>query len=400
MTRVAITLSFFTILCCHATVAAQPILAAPLHPASSVQSSRFVQTGTSGAKLYNIADTKAAPVMSVESGALLRVKSENKDAGYLEVEPVEPVRVWVFGRFLETTEESGVLRVRGTGVNMRPNPSTSLDNNYPLSRSLTTGDRVTMIARNNPEKPLNEVWVQVHAPQGTTLWCKTSDTKDAPADASDNFATSQAAALRKAAPKKPVPAVSEKAAGEKAAAEKTGAKPETARNELAEADALYEAARQSQTQDFTAAKNAYSAYLAKNATGAGAEKARNQLERIALHEEVRRLKSDRTALESERQERLARAEAQLREASLANDPLWGRFQARGWLERSGETWVIRWAGKPSTELGCSNGRYDLSNYEGCQIGVIGAFVKSASGGAPARVDVRRIEVLDGRAGKP
>lgn len=400
MTRVAITLSFFTILCCSAAVAAQPVFAAALQPASSAQSSRFVAAGANGAKLYNIADTKGAQLMSVDSGALLRVKSENKEAGYLEVEPVEPVRVWVFGRFLETTEESGVLRVRGTGVNMRPKPSTSLDNNYPLTRSLTNGDRVTMITRNNPEKALNEDWVQVYAPQGTTLWCKSGDTKDAAADAADSFATAQAAALQKAAPKKTAAAVSEKPAAEKAATEKAGSKPEAARSELAEADALYEAARQSQSQDFTAAKNAYNAYLAKNATGAGAEKAKSQLERIALHEEVRRLKSDRTALETERQERLARAEAQLREASLANDPLWGRFQARGWLERSGETWVIRWAGKPSTELSCSNGRYDLSNYEGCQIGVIGAFVKSASGGAPARVDVRRIEVLDGRAGKP
>lgn len=390
MTRVAITLSFFTLMCSASASAAQPT------PALVAQAERFVQAGSSGAKLYNIADTKGAQMMSIEAGSLLRVRSENKEAGYLEVEPVEPVTVWVFGRFLETTEESGVLRVRGTGVNMRPKPSTSIDNNYPLSQSLTTGDRLTMLARNNAEKTLSEDWVQVLAPQGTTLWCRTADTGAAGADAATSFGKAQTAALAKRTPKKETTTAAPKAAEleKPAPAEKTAT-----RNELAEADALYEAARQSESQDFTAAKNAYNAYLTKHSTGAGAEKAKSQLERIALHEEVRRLKSDRTALETERQERLARAEAQLREASLANDPLWGRFQARGWLERSGDGWVIRWAGKPGTELVCAGGRYDLANYEGCQIGVIGAFVKSATTGAPARLDVRRIEVLDGRAGK-
>ena len=397
MTRVAITLSFFTLVCGSLAAAAQPSTTAVASRALAAQSTRYVQAGADGTRLYNIADTKGALLVSVGSGALLKVRSENKEAGYLEVEPAEPVTVWVFGRFLETTEETGVLRVRGTGVNMRPKPSTSLDNNYPLSRSLTTGDRVTMLTRSNPEKALSEDWVQVLAPVGTTLWCRSGETKDAGADAATSFAAAQTAALAKRTQKQPTP----KSGGTEKAAEKpAGGEKPAVRGELAAAEALYEAARTSAAQDFTAAKAAYNAFLAKSPTGAGAEQARSQLERIALHEEVRRLKSDRSALESERQERLARAEAQLREASLANDPLWGRFQARGWLERAGDGWVIRWAGKPSTELSCSSGRYDLSNYEGCQIGVIGAFVKSATTGAPARVDVRRIEVLDGRAGKP
>lgn len=399
MNRAAITLSFITAsaLAFISTANFQALHAEPSAAWSQASSQRFVRAAEQGTKLYNIADTKGAQLMTLDAKSLLSVKSENKEAGYLEVEPSEPVRVWVFGRFLETTEESGVLRVRGTGVNMRPKPSTSLDNNYPLSRSLTTGDRLVMISRNNPEKSLAEDWVQVYAPQGTTLWCKSADTRP---ESSAEAATLFASAMREAQAKlKPASKPDNKPTAEVKAPEKPATSSAAVKGELAEADALYEAARKSPTQDFTAAKAAYNQYLSKNPSGAGAELAKSQLERIALHEEVRRLQSDRSTLEAERKERLARAEAELREASLHSDPLWGRFQTRGWLERSGEGWVIRWAGKSATEVVCSSGRYDLSNFEGCQIGVIGALIKSASEGSPARYEVRRIEVLDGRAGK-
>jgi len=52
-----------------------------------------------------------------------------------------------------------------------------------------------------------------------------------------------------------------------------------------------------------------------------------------------------------REEEIAKKNAELREASLYQDPLWGRFQARGWLEKDGEKFVIRWARDVPTDKG-------------------------------------------------
>jgi hypothetical protein len=147
------------------------------------------------------------------------------------------------------------------------------------------------------------------------------------------------------------------------------------------------------TPTFAAAKASYLKVVDLAPNSSAAVRARG-LEKIGLHEEIARIKADKASLEVDR-----RALAPRREATCArrasNDPLWGRFQSRGWLEKQGEQWVA--LGRQDHERGgLLSGRYDLALYQGFQLGITGALQRGASSEGPARFDVRRIEVLDGR----
>ncbi len=128
-----------------------------------------------------------------------------------------------------------------------------------------------------------------------------------------------------------------------------------------------------------------------------------RLEQISYHEEISRLKSDAALQETQRQKLLTDAQAQLEEASLAQDPLWGRFQARGWLRQDEEVpgrFYVQWAGRTASEVTCGSGRYDLALFAGAEIGVQGAMTRSAgSVDRPMRIDATRIEVLSAPTGR-
>jgi len=315
-----------------------------------------------------------------------------------------------------------VLKVTGNGINMRPAPSSTSENSYPLARSLNKSDKVRAESRQHTEKPLAEDWVRVWAPSGTRAWCKKTDVseatgndlaalftsaqKDARAAAKLYVEPKAAGAALASAPKseKATPDANLRAGGGATAATATPAgaqAPSTAgaasaATELAAANQLYEKARTSENPDFAAAKASYQKVIDLAPKSSAADSARAGLEKIGLHEEIARIKADKAAHEVDRQARLARAEKDLREASLGSDPLWGRFQTRGWLEKDGDHWSIRWAGKVTSEIVCSSGRYDLALFQGFQLGVTGALQRGAGSDGPARFDVRRIEVLDGR----
>jgi hypothetical protein len=427
--------SFASVLLCVLATAidARPQAPASAKSADATQPLRYVRAKSAGARVYNLADQKGVELGSAKSESLLAVYSENAD--FLEVEPAEGLLVWVSGKYLATTDEPGVLKVTGNGINMRPAPTSTSENSYPLSRSLNKSDKVRAESRQHPEKPLSEDWVHVWAPAGTRAWCKKAEVADAsgnelasqftsaqkesragaklwvePVAAGTTLAGTSAAAAPKAATSTPAAPTATGAASlgaAKAGAAQSGATPKTegqktegqaqaAATELAKGNELYEKARTAANPDFSAAKASYLKVvdLAPNSSAAGS--ARAGLEKIGLHEEIARIKADKASLEVDRQARLARAEKDLREASLSNDPLWGRFQSRGWLEKQGEQWVVRWAGKVTSEVVCTSGRYDLALFQGFQLGITGALQRGASSDGPARFDVRRIEVLDGR----
>jgi len=393
---------------------ASSIHASPQAPAAkpaqeSALPSRYVRAKP-GAKIFNLADAKGVELAAPKAEALLAVYSES--GGFLEVEPADGLLVWVSGKYLATTDEPGVLKVTGNGINMRPSPSSTSENSYPLARSLNKSDKVRAHSRQHPDKPLAEDWVHVWAPAGTRAWCKKSDVADANGnDLAALFTAAQkdahASARLYVEPKAAVAVASttaatapktEKAAKDDkpAAVKPVDAQAQTAAGELTKANALYEQARTAEKPDFTQAKAAYQKVIDVAPGSSSAAAASNGLEKIALHEEIVRIKSDRVSLEADRANRLRQAETELREASLASDPLWGRFQTRGWLEREGDHWSIRWAGKVTSEVVCSSGRYDLSLFQGFQLGITGALQRGAGSDGPARFDVRRIEVLDGR----
>lgn len=392
---------------------ARPLVPAQATPAKTAQESaaplRYVRAKSGGTKLYNLADAKGVELGSAKAESLLAVYSEN--AGFLEVEPAEGLLVWVSGKYLATTDEPGVLKVTGNGINMRPAPTSTSENSYPLSRSLGKSDKVRAESRQHPDKPMAEDWVHVWAPAGTRAWCKKSDVADASGnDLPALFTAAQkdarASAKLYVEPKAVAAAGTTAAAAPKTekgtqaepagAATPAAAKPQGSASDLAKANELYEAARTSPSPDFTQAKAAYQKVVDAAPNSSSAESARAGLQKISLHEEIARIKADRASLDVDREKRLAQAEKDLREASLSSDPLWGRFQSRGWLEKQGDRWVVRWAGKVTSEIVCNSGRYDLALFEGFQLGITGALQRGASSDGPARFDVRRIEVLDAR----
>lgn len=402
----------------------------PQSGSPSTEPLRYVRAKDGGAKLLNIQDKLNGLVLeNVASKGVLAVWGEQ--AGYLNVSSPGGFPVWVFGEYLEPTSETGVAKVKGSNVLMRPMPSSDVSS-YPLAMRLQVGDTVRVIARSDAKKALAEDWVQVLAPEGARGWVSASDVQ--PLDGTDD-----PKALWKAATKSELdarPALALGAAASPATGEtksspgeivkadkplaKDAKKPEPAKkaetpekndatpasdvsSKLAAADKLFETAKASQTPNFASAKAAYQKVLEGNAKGAAAETARARLDEIAVREEIVAIRSDAKMIESQRAERLDDAQKRLREASYSTDPMWGRFQTRGWLERIVEEgasprFVVRWADKIVAEVVCTNGRYDLAIFENFEVGVLGAVQRNAvAGGAPARIDASRLEVISGRA---
>jgi hypothetical protein len=297
---------------------------------------------------------------------------------------------------------------------MRPKPASSKDS-FPLEQRLHEGDRLRVLGRNEPTKALGEDWVRVVSPPGVRAWVASADTGAVEAGVDVRAAWMDAVkkstagvALFDLREGKPV------AAGEvaKADASKSGAAVAGAAAQKSEAtpaqgswdaaERAYEAAKVADKPNWSAVRAGFEGYLAKNPNGASASTAKLRLEQIGYHEEIARLKSDAALQEVQRQKLLAEAQAQLEEAALSQDPLWGRFQARGWLRRDvndANRFLVMWGGRTGAEITCGSGRYDLALFEGSEIGVMGATTRNASSAdRPMRVDVTRIEILSAPPG--
>lgn len=386
----------------------------PVAPAAT----KYVRAAEGGGKVRNLASPAGELVLDAQAGTLLAVRAER--SGWLEVEPASGMKVWIYGTYLKKSSTPGVAEINANSVRMRPLPSSD-EKSFPLPMKLDRGERVRVIARADASKPIAEDWVQIWSPAGATAWIAASETKALAAGEDGRAAwTGELKAAQAAMPVVDVFGASETvaaapavAAGGKAGAKEASAKAEpkhhAAYDKLAEAEKLMKAAQASDSPDFTAAKAAYAAVIAEAPEGASADSARQRLEEISIREEIQRLKLDKDKLQSERAEKLAEAEAKLREVAQRQDPLWGRFQARGWLERQVQAglpnrYAVTWGGREVAEIACGNGRYELDAFVGCEIGVLGvtqrAAVPASAGavGTPARVEATRIEVISARAG--
>lgn len=384
-----------------AAAATAPFTTAVL--AQDAKPERYVRA-TASTKLYNVADKKGVAVANVPEGTLLAVYGEQ--AGWLSVEPPQGLSVWVYGQFLRATAQPGIAEVTGDGVRMRPKPSSSVDS-FPLEQQLHEGDRVRVLARNDPAKSLKEDWVQIVTPPGVRAWVTTGDTGAVESGVDSRSAWMDAVKkstagvalfdLRegKTVAAGTTPAAAGTTASGAAAATKPDAAP--AQGTWESAERAYETAKTAPKADWAAVRAGFEGYLTKNPNGAHAGTAQLRLEQITYHEEIARLKNDAALQEVQRQKLLAEAQAQLEEAALSQDPLWGRFQARGWLRRDENQpgrYLLQWAGRTAAEVTCGSGRYDLALFEGSEIGVMGAMTRTASSvERPMRVDVSRIEIL-------
>lgn len=377
----------------------------------------YVRAAQRGAQLKNLASTKGQTVLDVPAGGLLAVYGQK--AGFLDVEAPGGARVWVYGRSLKTTDVPGVLEVTRPRVAMRPLPNSEI-RSYPLPQYLNVGDRVWVISRSDPSKSLGEDWIRVWSPPGARAWVRAEETVslEAGANGADLWKSEMKSILAARKPLSLQPAAA--TSGNSGSKANSGITPTStqktyepasaeANAAMAEADRLYAAARALEVKDFSQARAAYERVLVLAPKGALAERAQQQLEQIRLFDELASLKAEVELAESTRTEEAARLQRELEEARLRkSDPLVGRYQVRGWLESRrllGEeepVYFIRWAGEDSSELICSDGRYDLSLYVGFEVGIVGGASRApipASGGTkprPVQYDIVRIEVISGR----
>lgn len=390
---------------------------------------RYARAGDGGAKIYNLADKTSVVIGAVPAKGLLEVYAEK--AGYLSVATPGGMDVWVFGQYLHVTPVPGIVEVTGDGVFMRPIPKSD-PSSYPLPQQLHKGDRLRVIGRNDATKPLTEDWIRVVTPPGTRAWVLASDT--VAVDAKENVGAAWTEAVKTALDARPkfdlTPASAKVDAAKVDGAKVDGAKPDAAKPDAAKADTkgeakpaaaprsedsfdtaqkLYDAAKANPNADWPSVRAAYQRYIDKNPSGTYVEQARVQLQRIDLHEEIARIRGDQTLRESQRGELLKAAQQRLIEANASKDPLAGKFQARGWIVREQASpadaprYTVYWAGKAQAEIVCTSGRYDLSNFDQFEVGIVGAVLRPAVVGSaatsarPARIDATRIEVLGGRS---
>jgi hypothetical protein len=393
-------------------VAASTSVARGAPVARAAQSTPYVRAKSSGAALYNLPDRGAAVITNIPAATLLAVHSER--AGYMEVEPAGGFEVWVFGQYAKPTDMPGVFELTGNNVLMRPRASSD-ESSYPLGQKLNKGDRVRLVGRADTSKPIVQDWLRITAPPGTRAWVLMSDTT--PLAANEDARALWAAAVKTAqASTKPfdpallgagaATAAAATTAAPGAASGAAGTSQAAAQTALAEAEKRMVEARAAAKPDFSAAKAAYERVLEESPKGAAADTARLRLEEIAARQEIVRIRADAQATEGARQAELAKADARLREASVSQDPMWGRFQARGWLEREKRPgqparFVVRWGGKTVSEIVCTSGRYDLAAFDGYEVGLMGVTLRGAAAQAdgssdPMRIDAARIEVISGR----
>jgi hypothetical protein len=371
---------------------------------------RYVRAGEQGAKAYNLADPQAVVVLEIPAKGVLAVHGERND--WLDVEAPGGFKVWVFGELLAPGDEPGTVRVQGNDVRMRPRPSSDVDS-YALAQKLGRGQKLTVIQRNDETLPLASDWVQVWSPPGARAWVRASDTVALEAGASGT-ALWAAAVTESLAERKPAADVTEAAAtkDEGAAPAAAGAASGDAQAALASADKLFLSEKAKEdggvAPDYGAVRDAYQAVLDMEPKAAIAERAAARLSEVELRAEAFRLRHE---MEIERERRRADAEAarvRMQEAG-DRDPFYGRFDARGWLEKRVEPgaiepqWVLHWSGEDAAEVMCISGRYDLAVFEGFEVGVNGRLLRGpieASAGRPmkpAQFDLQRLEVLSGRA---
>ena len=171
---------------------------------------------------------------------------------------------------------------------------------------------------------------------------------------------------------------------------------------LAVADRKSEEELASEDPDFAAVIVAYEAVLAFGPDAPTRNLVNQRIEKVKAHQELAELRHDIALAEAERQRKLDEANRKIAEMNRGRDPLWGRFQARGWLEQLKEdgekVYLVRWGSEYKARVTCNSGRYDLGLYQGFEIGVRGVPVSAAPVGGKSYpvIDIDRIEVISGR----
>lgn len=366
---------------------------------------RYLRVGQNGTEARNLGDANGVGVAKLSGGALVAVYEEHGD--WLECEIPGGFEIWVYGQYVKASSEAGVLEITRSDVRARPLPSSGVES-YPLQPNLAQGDRVRLIARNDSTKPLAEDWIKVYSPPGVRGFVAKADC-EALAPGTDGAAAWASAVID--ARKRSMPAIAIPAGGvliEGSAGKVVGdLTPQQAIEELKRADSALAAERLVANPNFTAVKEQYEHVAASVKEGATHDMAVRGLNEIQALVEAHALR-DTLQVEREHfvQENLKRQEA-LDAAAKNKDIYSGRFDTRGWVEKrnvagQAPTYLLRWGGDQVSEILCKTGRYDLSTFNGYEVGVNGIELRSFIPGdishiaVPRLIDAARIEVLSGR----
>jgi hypothetical protein len=348
--------------------------------------------GTDGVTVRNVRDAAGIPVGQFGAGTVLAV---HKTMGrWSQVEPAGGLTCWVLGTYLNETGVSGRYDVNANAVNMRPLASSGKES-FPLMEKLFVGDTVRIVSRLNPSVKFAEDWIQIRTPQGVHGWALTSSIQAAPdSAAAESSWMSDWKDVMDAMGGEVAPASSKDAAG---------VEPGTVEATVG-SDDLVSARRMMNSSPpmYAEAKVLFSAVLSRVEAGSplavAAQNGMSQADAYMRIEAIQRqLETDRATREREDAERAA----ELQRRKDEKTPLMGRYDARGWVESrklsdGGTGWFLRFAGKESCAIQCSSGRYDLSMFIGCEVGVVGRMMNEPGAGQTS-CDLRSIEVLSARA---
>jgi len=387
-------------------VAAPTTAPAPQSGTEATKFVRYMKTGTNGAQARNLGDANGVSLGTLPAGTLVAVYKEQGE--WLECEVPGGFEIWVFGQYVKVSSEAGVLEITGSDVRARPLPSPGPES-YPLQPNLSKGDRVRLITRKDSSKSLAEDWVKVYSPPGVRAFVAKADCEALPSGTDGAQAWSSAVVetrKRKAANAGLVLAGTGSAAAVAGSAPVVGdLTPQQAVEELQRADAALARERRAAQPDFAPVREQYERVLASTKEGATADMARRGLSEVdALIE----LQAIQTTLLAERER--AQADAERRRVAMeraANEPpdlYGGRFDTRGWLEKrvvpgQAPVYLLRWGGESIAEIQCASGRYELSDFNGCELGVKGNQLRGYVAGdigrvaVPRLIDASRIEIL-------
>lgn len=365
-------------------------------PAAQAETILIVTTGK--ARVRTLADKNGPSVMSPIMGQVLRQVGKQK-AAFLPVVAPGGFAVWLFGDNLKTTDVEGVLEVTANAVNQRPMPE-STNKSYPLKKRLHSGDKVRVINRANSSLPLDEDWVKVWSSADSVGWILAADCNPVKTDGASMWADAMADLGGRAAHEssQALPA------GAKPVANKTtpkAAEIKLATKALDAADAKLDAARGLDAVDLSEESAVYERVAGQKLSAHLTLRAQTGLEMIEVLELAKGLQSDLETVKQRRVEDLLVRQKKQWEKSRQRDPLAGRFDARGVLERrslAGEAhkYVLRWGPDLVCEVRLDSGRYELDRFAGYELGLTGKLdYTDASALLTERpvLTLRRIEIL-------
>ena len=388
-------------------VSAPAAAPAPAAAQDTAKFVRYMQVGANGAQARNLGDSNGVSLGNLAPGSLVAVFKEQGD--WLECEVPGGFEIWVFGQYVKVSSEAGVLEITGSDVRARPLASPGPES-YPLQPNLSKGDRVRLITRKDSSKPLAEDWVKVYSPPGVRAFVAKADCEALPAGMDGAQAWSKAVVetrKRKSAPGGGL-VLAGTAAAAGAAPVVGDLSPQQAVEELQRADAALARERRAEQPDFAPVREQYQRVLASTKEGATADMARRGLSEVDALIELAAIQATLLAERARGLEDAEKRRVAMERASMETDIYKGRFDTRGWLEKrvvpgQPPVYLLRWGGESVSEIQCNSGRYELSDFNGCELGIKGRQLRDYVPGdigrvaVPRLIDAARIEVLAGKA---